>query len=107
MAGPGNTEQLPAGARGLPEWAPKGARNKRGLLPISRSHYIALVAIGGGFCEAIVDTGGARSMLDYDTAVALGLEVELSGGDKNFGSFWGPSGDPISYFGRVRGPVTV
>lgn len=54
-----------------------------------------------------MDTGGARSMLDYDTAVALGLEVELSGGDKNFGSFWGPSGDPISYFGRVRGPVTV
>jgi hypothetical protein len=107
LATPVAAEKLPAGARGLPVWAPKGAKNGRGLLPISRSHYIALVAIGGGFCEAIVDTGGARSMIDYESAKALGLDVELSDGSRNFGSFWGPSGDPVAYYGRVKGPVNI
>lgn len=100
-------EKLPAGARGLPKWAKEGAKNGRGMLPISRSHYIGLIAIDGGFCEAIVDTGGARSMIDYESAKALGLNIELASKERSFGSFWGPSGEPIEYFGRVKGPVEV
>lgn len=107
MAVPVAAEKLPAGARGLPAWAPSGARNGRGLLPISRAHYTALLAINGAFCEAIVDTGGARSMIDYETAKALGLDIELADANKSFGSFWGPSGSPCEYFGRVKGPVEL
>lgn len=107
LATPAATEKLPAGARGLPSWAKSGARNGRGMLPISRSHYIALVAINEGFCEAIVDTGGARSMIDYESAKSLGLDVELANEERSFGSFWGPAGDPVSYYGRVKGPVDV
>lgn len=54
-----------------------------------------------------MDTGGARSMIDHESAKALGLNIELADGNKSFGSFWGPSGEPINYFGRVKGPVDV
>jgi hypothetical protein len=46
-------------------------------------------------------------MIDYESAKALGLDIELSNGEKSFGSFWGPAGEPVAYYGRVRGPVTV
>lgn len=105
MSMPAAAERLPAGARGLPEWASAGAINGRGILPISKAHYTALCSINGAFCEAVIDTGGARSMIDYNTALALKLDIELASGSQSFGSFWGPSSEPISYFGRVRGPV--
>lgn len=100
-------EKIPAGARGLPDWAKPGARNCRGMLPISRSHYTALVAIDDKFCEAIVDTGGAKTMIDHESAKALGLNIELAGDGRSFGSFWGPSGSPVEYYGRVKGPVEI
>lgn len=107
MSTPVSAEKLPAGAKGLPLWAPSGARNGRGLLPISRAHYTALLSIEGAFVEAIIDTGGARSMIDYETAKALGLNIQLADATQSFGSFWGPSGAPCEYFGRVKGPVEI
>lgn len=74
-------------------------------MKISPAHYSALVMIGGALTEAIVDTGGARTMLDASLATTLGLKVEVAGPGKWFGSFWGPSAKPIPYYGRVAGPV--
>lgn len=81
--------------------------NGRGILKISPAHYSALVAFGNSLTEAIVDTGGARTMLDASLAQRLGLPVEIAGPGKWFGSFWGPSASPIPYYGRVAGPIQV
>lgn len=97
---------IPPG-RELPRWAPRGAVNGRGVLKISPAHYSALVAVGGSVTEAIVDTGGARTMIDSVLAEKLKLRVEVAGPGKYFGSFWGPSAEPIPYYGRVAGPVEI
>ncbi len=57
--------------------------------------------------EAIVDTGGARTMLDKSMAHALGLEVKRAGPRIWFGSLLGPSAKPIPYYGQGRSPVTL
>lgn len=56
--------------------------------------------------EAILDTGGARSMVDLETAKAMKLDVEKATRKVNFGSFIGPNGRPTYYYGRVKGPIT-
>ena len=65
---------------------------------------MALVKLGNGVLEAIVDTGGARSLIDLDTAKTLGLEVEMAKSN-NMGNFWGPGGEVMGYSGTVRGPI--
>jgi predicted aspartyl protease len=40
--------------------------------------------------EALIDTGGARCMIDIETANKLGLEVEVATKEKNWGSYFGP-----------------
>jgi len=60
-----------------------------------------------GATLALVDTGGARTMVDEASARALGLEVELATPEKKFGAFWGPDSVPRDYLGRVRGPVSI
>ena len=88
----------------MPEWASKDAINYRGLVPASLSHYMVLIQLGAGICEAIIDTGGARSLIDLDTAKALKLDIELA--KKNdMGCFWGPGGEVMGYAGRVKGPI--
>lgn len=81
--------------------------NHRGILPISRNHFTAVVALNGAVVEALMDTGGARSMIDFKTATAMGLPVELASESRHFGCFWGPTGTPVNYKGRISGPVTV
>ena len=93
----------PGGAREVPVWA-EGARNFRGLVPPSRAHYMALVKLGNGVIEAIIDTGGARSLIDLDTARTLGLKIEMAKSN-NMGNFWGPGGEVMGYTGTVRGPI--
>lgn len=56
----------------LPEWA-EGLDNKLGYLPLSPFHFIVTVAIGGVVTDAIVDSGGARSLVDSRSARLLGL----------------------------------
>ena len=65
---------------------------------------MALVKVGKGLIEAIVDTGGARSLIDVDTARTLGLDIELAKSN-NMGNFWGPGGEVMGYLGTVRGPI--
>lgn len=94
-------------SRELPTWAPKTVVNGRGILKINPTHYFAAVMVGNSVTDAIVDTGGARTMLDANLARRLQLPVEVAGPGRWFGSFWGPSADPIPYYGRIPGPVQI
>lgn len=89
-------------SRELPAWA-GGKRNMLGIVPFSRCHYYGVVAINDVVVEAIMDTGGARSLVDVDTARQMGLEVK----EGDAGYFWGPGNAATSYFGRVVGPVRL
>ena len=55
----------------------------------------------------MLDTAGARTMIDMETANKLGLPVEKVSSTKYFGSFYSASGVPTPYAGRVRGPVRL
>ena len=65
------------------------------------------MALNDVLVEAIVDTGGARSIIDEHTARELGLHVELATATRGHGAFWGPGATPIKYHGAVPGPVHV
>ena len=65
------------------------------------------MALNDVLVEAIVDTGGARSIIDEHTARELGLHVELATATRGHGAFWGPGATPIKYHGVVPGPVHV
>ena len=71
------------------------------------AHFLIPVQLGNGVIDAVLDTGGARSVIDADTARQLGLKIERATARKNFGSFWGPSSKPVNYYGRIKGPVKV
>ena len=84
----------------LPEWA-EGMLNSRGHVPLSCNHFIGLVAINGTFIECIIDTGGARTMLDKATASAAGLSINLPGEGVEVGGCYGPSRGDIIYYHEV------
>lgn len=80
--------------------------NHLGHLPLSPLHFIVTVAINGAVVDAIVDSGGARSLIDSRTARLLGLTWEEAKNGEA-GLFWGPGGEPTPYKGLVRGPVKL
>lgn len=93
--------------RTLPHWA-KGLKNLRGLIEFSRSHFYAIVGVKGPggdtvVGEAVMDTGGSRSLIDKDTAAQFGLQVHV--GDAGY--FWGPGNSVEPYYGKVEGPVVL
>jgi hypothetical protein len=100
-------ERVPVPDKELPSWAPKDCLNARGTGDVSAAHYTSLCRIGNGVIEAMLDTGGARSMIDLQTAEMLGLEVERTTSTKYFGCFYSASAVPTPYAGRVKGPVDV
>ena len=53
----------------------------------------------------MLDSAGARTMIDMETASKLGLPIERVSSTKYFGSFYSASGVPTPYAGRVKGPV--
>lgn len=55
----------------------------------------------------LMDTGGARSMIDLPTAKRLGLPLKLRGDGEEFGKFWGPDAVMKDYAGIVTGPVCL
>ena len=75
-------------------------------MPRSKAHFHAIIQLGDAVCEAVVDTGGAKSMIDYSMAKRLGLPVELAEVEGEFGRFYGPSADSlVGYHGRIPGPI--
>lgn len=98
-----------ARGREPPSWATPGAINCRGLVDPGARHYLALITINGAVVEGIVDTGACRTMLDINTARALGVDLEDlrdTKGSSPFGHFYGPEGVPAPYVGRTRGVTT-
>ena len=64
------------------------------------------MAINGACIKCIIDTGGARTMLDKATASAAGLSITLPGEGVEVGGYYSPSGGDITYYhGVVQGPV--
>ena len=90
----------------LPGWA-LGMVNVRGRVPVSKNHFTCVVGIGGACMEAIVDTGGCRSMMDLGTAKAAGLPIKLATPTESYGSFYGAAGEVHEYAGIVEGPVML
>ena len=64
-------------------------------MPIQKTHYLGLIELNGRVVEVILDSGGARTMVDKDTAVALGLRIEWASDSKFFGSFSGVTSTPV------------
>ena len=80
----------PTGTTAMPNWVSPKAQNFRGLVKPTTQHYLGIVQIGDGVVEALIDTGGARCMMDLDTANKLGFAVEVATKEKNWGSYFGP-----------------
>ncbi len=55
----------------------------------------------------LLDTAGARTMIDLHTAELLGLPVERTTPSKYFGSFISATAVPTPYAGRVKGPISL
>ena len=107
IAGEGTRVTVPKG-RERPPWAKRTGPNCRGRVDPGPHHYLAVVTISGATVEGIVDTGACRTMMDLDTAKALGLPTEERDPKKQeapFGRFHGPDGVPRPYEGRIGGGV--
>ncbi len=58
-----------------PAWA-KGFHNARGHQDWDYAQYVVVVAIGDVLIDALVETGGACTILDFEYAKSLGLPVQ-------------------------------
>ena len=57
--------------------------------------------------EGLVDTTGACSMIDLDTAKLTGLPLTYPTANRSLGWFHGPSRVPTAYSAIVEGPVEL
>ena len=56
-------------------WATKlKLEDKKGTLTWDSDQYLALAGVGRVLTEVCLDTGTGRSMMDFDTCKALGIE---------------------------------
>ena len=91
----------------ISSWASPDTENLLELVPHSSAHYMACGEINGRLINMVVDTGGARTMMDRTVASKLGLPIERANKKIKFGSYYGPGGKETYYWGRVPGPVIV
>jgi hypothetical protein len=56
--------ELPEEEGALPDWADSASVNARNVTMTSPSHYIALCGLGKGVCNVLLDTAGAKTMID-------------------------------------------
>ena len=77
------------------------------LVPLSKNHYMGRMVINKTLTNMMLDTCGARSMIDRTTAERLGFKVEVATKNKHFGSFYGPGGKVVYYHGRIQGPIEM
>ena len=99
----------PAVSQAMPDRATAGALNCRGRMRQSHDQYVILLQVGeapGAVTEALGDTGGARSLIDLDSAHAMGLQVHHARGSE-YGTFYGPGGREQAYLGVVKGPIPL
>ena len=83
----------------------------RGLIQFNRCHFYGVVAVSGPgtaekgavVCEAVIDTGGSKSIIDANSAAQYGLEVHM--GDASY--FWWPGSKAEPYYGKVEGQLML
>ena len=76
-----------------PKWMKEvSTQDKRPDINLSNNHFMGQAVINGTIVHAMLDTCGAKSMIDKRTALAIGLEIEVASSKKHFGSFYGPQG---------------
>ncbi len=63
--------------------------------------------MGNRVILAIIDTGGARTMIDRKAAEKLNLPIDKATRKHKYGSFWGPGGVQTWYYGRIAGPIKL
>ena len=51
----------------------------------------------------LVDKGGTRTVADRNAVKQLGLQIDRV----ECGNYWGIAATPVSYYGRVVGPVDI
>lgn len=78
-----------------------------GKVKLSTSHYMGTIMLDKVLFHAMIDTCGAKSMMDRQTAEEMGYNIEVATRNKHFGSFYGPGGKTIYYYGRIVGPINV
>ena len=97
-------------------WAVNYPVNLLGLMPFTCYHFFAVMAVGSevdeeqddgmtvsGVIELLVDTRGASTVADRHTCKKLGLKIDR----EECGIYWGIATTPVSYYGRVAGPVPI
>ena len=67
---------------------------------------MSYVCINGHVTEALLDTGGEKSMIDNQTAERLGLRYMRARGSE-FGKYMSPGNVITPYYGLIRGPVVL
>ena len=60
---------------------------------------------GGAVIEALLDTSGAKMMIDEATAMLAKLPIIQASKERDFGWFYGSSVEATHYVGIVEGPV--
>ena len=88
-------------------WAPRWANGLVDLtdnMPYDSDLYLGYVGIGDSVTTAIMDTGGARSMCDTETAAKLGIKWKVAEGGK-YGTYIGVGGVATGYQGAAIEPV--
>lgn len=92
----------------MPSWAPTDAKNARGVCAVNSSHYLALACVDSAVLEVTLDSGGARTMIDSNTARLIGLDVEWAvDTKKHYGTFSGVNGKALQYLGVTKRPVRM
>jgi hypothetical protein len=81
--------------------------NALGKIKLSKNHYMGTIVLGGVLLHAMLDTCGAKSMIDRKSAEELGFDVEVATKNNHFGSFYGPGGKVVYYHGRIKGPIEI
>ena len=94
----GNNEWCSLDKR-VPSWA-QGSKNLRGWIPWDSEMYVGLVKINNCLVEAIIDTGGSKSMIDEGTAHKCGLWWKAADRGE-LGKFVTPGGQPQDYSGVI------
>ena len=55
----------------------------------------------------IMDTGGARTLVDVTMAKQMGLPIDKATKNRKYGSYWGAGGVETFYWGRIKGPIDI
>ena len=96
----------PSGTRvHTPDWA-QHLLDFTDHLPYDSDLFMSFIGIGTAVTTAILDSGGARSMCDVETAARLGISW-VPAKSCEYGCYQGVGGMPVPYQGVARDPLRV